>query len=98
MILWFKQRYVESILSGEKTDTIRRRSSRLPVAGQIVSFSVGPRPAFARARVIAVEDVDLSNLSPGRAGQVTELFDPRESFSRIRFELLCSDSARRESA
>lgn len=57
-MLWFKHIYVADILSGIKTDTIRRASPRLPKAGDQVMFSVGPRPPFARALIVSITAVD----------------------------------------
>lgn len=50
--LWFKQIYVQPILSGEKNYTVRKEGNRNPSVGEIVSLTVGPRPAFARAKII----------------------------------------------
>lgn len=69
--LWFKQLYVEPILSGEKTDTIRKSPLRSPLhVGEAVKFSVGPRPPFAVVEITYVEPIDLDAVSqsePDRA-------------------------------
>ena len=64
--LWFKSEFVPDILAGRKTDTIRRASSRLPVAGDIVAFSVGPRPAFAIAVILEVLPVAPAEIASER--------------------------------
>lgn len=66
--LWFKNCFVAPILSGEKCDTIRRPSRRLPAVGETVALTVGPRPPFAYASIIAVESIE--DLSKDRAAQV----------------------------
>ena len=50
--LWFKQIYVEPILSGKKNYTVRKQAKRNPNKGDIVALTVGPRPAFAKAKII----------------------------------------------
>jgi len=85
--LWFKQIYMTPILSGEKTDTIRRRSCKLR-AGNVVAFTVGPRPPFARAEILTREDIDLVDLAESRAAQVITLYDNREPLCRLTFRLL----------
>jgi hypothetical protein len=90
-ILWFKQEFVGSILSGEKRDTIRKASRRLPQAGDIVQFSVGPRPAFARARITAVTPVRHASISAARRAQLARCYeaaDPADDMVRLTFDLL----------
>jgi len=87
MTLWFKQKYVAPILSGEKSDTIRKASSRLPAADNVVSFAVGPRPAFARARVLSVEPIDLDDIEPERRAELLRYYGV-EPLVCIRFELI----------
>lgn len=54
--LSFKSRYIEPILDGTKTQTLRRYSTTLPQAGEPVSFRCRQdQPAFATARVVAVD-------------------------------------------
>ncbi len=59
--LWFKKCYVEPILSGEKTATIRLKKPKVDV-GDTVTFHVGPRPSFATARILSVQQVTLDSL------------------------------------
>jgi hypothetical protein len=79
--LWFKQCYVEDILAGRKTDTIRKSSSHVPKPGQIVAFSIGARKPFATAEILSVESV----------AQISEhrLDDLREIYGTIPDNLLC---------
>ena len=55
--LWFKEIFVAAILSGAKTTTVRKISKRLPVAGELVAFSVGPRVPFTYAQITKIERV-----------------------------------------
>jgi len=50
--LWFKEKYVKPILSGEKNYTIRKKSNRNPNIGEIITLTVGPRPPFAKVKII----------------------------------------------
>ena len=87
--LWFKQCYVAPILSGEKPDTIRRDSDRLPAAGESVSFSVGPRPPFAVAEIVKRELIDLSALTEARRREVLGIYsDEPGPFARLTFQVL----------
>lgn len=87
--LWFKQCYVSPILSGEKTDTIRRDSDRLPVPGEIVAFSVGPRPAFCRVKIVKRELIDLAQLKNARRREVLGIYaDESGPMARLTFRVL----------
>jgi hypothetical protein len=90
--LWFKSEFVVPIMSGEKRDTIRRRSNRLPRAGEVVAFSVGPRPAFAHAVVESVESV--GHIQALRRDRLHELIGEGGDMVRIRFTLLPSTQTR----
>lgn len=68
--LWFKNCFVAPILSGEKSNTIRRPSSRLPAVGETVALTVGPRPPFAYASIVAVEPVD--EMPDNRTAQIRD--------------------------
>jgi len=68
--LWFKGKYVHPILSGSKTDTVRKNSNRLPNEGEQVKLTVGPRPAFAIAVVDSIESAN--ELPEWRRKQVVE--------------------------
>jgi hypothetical protein len=60
--LWFKQQYAADILSGTKTDTIRKRHRDLPKVGDVVTCRVAPRAAFAEVVIVAVEPVRQGEL------------------------------------
>lgn len=88
MHLWFKQIYVAPILSGEKTDTIRNAGKCKLQAGDVVTFSVGPRPAFATAKILTRENIALNELTPERREQVATLYDADGDFCRLTFRLV----------
>ena len=68
--LWFKGEFVAAILSGEKCDTIRVLSKRLPAVGETVNFSVGPRRPFAQALIERREPIAADQLSSARQADV----------------------------
>jgi hypothetical protein len=86
--LWFKQIYVQDILSGTKVDTIRKRSSRLPNVGDIVAFTVGPRPPFCNVRIISISPAE--DLSDYRATQVRGIYGDTADTVRLTFALVPS--------
>lgn len=91
--LWLKSEYVAPILAKKKRDTIRRRTNRLPQAGEVVAFAVGPRPAFATAVVESVESVGV--LPAERRERLAELLDGETGdMVLIRFRLLNSKTQR----
>lgn len=85
--MWFKSEFVVPILSGEKTDTMRRKSGRLPKVGDVVNFSVGPRTPFASAHVESLEEVSISSLSEERKSQVVKCYGDVNELVRIKFKL-----------
>ena len=70
-LLYFKGVYRELILSGSKTDTIRRAKGA-PKVGQLLCACVGPSRPFAALLVTSVESV--SDLAPARLAQVRECY------------------------
>jgi hypothetical protein len=85
MLLFFKAIYRDSILSGEKTDTIRR-PIRIPVVGSIVKACVGPSRIFAHLRILEV--APIASLSEERRAQVLACYpDIAPDMVRLRFEL-----------
>jgi len=87
--LWFRGCFRAAILRGEKTDTIRM-TCRLR-EGEHVALSVGPRPAFARARVTRITRVTLADLCAERRAQVLACYPdlgPAALVWRIEFELV----------
>jgi hypothetical protein len=86
MLLFFKGVYRSSILSGEKTDTIRA-NKRVPKLGSVVLACVGPSRIFARLRITGVES--LADISPERRRQVEKCYGViPENAVRLTFELL----------
>lgn len=87
MRLGFKQTYIEPILSGEKTDTIRK-DTRL-VAGDIVLARCRyDQPPFATLRVLSVRTVTLAEMDPERAAGVAAMYPGTRQFACIAFECL----------
>ena len=85
--IWFKARYVAPILSGEKIDTIRRHSNRYR-AGEIIALTIGPRPPFAVARIVAIEPAAPESLDPERRATINDLLGTEGSLDKITFEVL----------
>jgi hypothetical protein len=84
--LWFKATFVKPILSGQKTDTIRRASNRLPAVGDQIALSVGPREPFATAEVLSVEPAVMS---ASKREKVAKLYgDDLDNMVTIRFRLV----------
>lgn len=71
--IWFKKRYVEAILSGEKTDTIRAKRPWCK-PGDIGKAQVAYQPAFAEIEIIDVTEVDASSVDPERLGRVEDIY------------------------
>lgn len=66
--LSFRACYVPAVLAGSKTTTIRRPSTRLPAAGELVRLVCRyDRPPFAVARVRDVRDVTRAELTEADA-------------------------------
>lgn len=72
--LWFKQCYVNDILSGAKSSTYRLKRPRF-ADGDVVSASVGPRLSFALLRVDSISEVDLTSLSTAKHNELAALYD-----------------------
>jgi hypothetical protein len=83
--LWFKAEFVEAILSGKKRDTIRRASNRLPVVGEQVAFSVGPRTPFTVAEITAITP---ARMNATRRNAVAKLYGNADNMVMLRFRLL----------
>ncbi len=84
--LWFKKRYVEAILSGEKTTTIRAKQPNVGV-GDMVALSVGPRRPFVVVRVLDVERIKLYELSKERRASVRAIYGNIRTAWRVTFKL-----------
>lgn len=88
--IWFKNQYVEPILSGDKVDTIRR-GRKLYVPGTILRASVGPRPPFAMLEVIECELITLATCLPERRASLRSLYHGLscdEILTQVLFRLL----------
>jgi uncharacterized protein YqfB (UPF0267 family) len=89
--IWFQQRFVEAILSGEKTDTIRKIGRRPPpLVGETVAFSVGPRPPFATATVTAVVEIRAKDLSADYCELLRGIYGDFDRLRKISFTLMPS--------
>ena len=55
--LWFKQVFVEPIVQGTKTWTVRSKTNGLAV-GDVVQCSVGPRPPFAVVKIVDIRETE----------------------------------------
>ena len=92
-MLWFKQIFVGDILSGAKTDTIRRESNRLPAVGETIGLSVGARAPFAMARIVRRRRVQFDRLSEQRRAELGVCYiDPLKRMIRLTFEVLTRSS------
>jgi hypothetical protein len=96
MLLFFKAIYRDPILSGEKTDTIRR-PVRLPRVGSLVKACVGPSRIFATLRILEV--APIASLSAERASQVLACYpEVTADMVRLRFELVADGNVHHDSA
>ncbi|MCH7720392.1 MAG: ASCH domain-containing protein [Planctomycetes bacterium] len=84
--IWFKKCYVEAILSGEKTTTIRAKCPNVGV-GDLVRFQVGAKPPFAVVRVLDIEQIKLSDLSKERRDSVRAIYGDIRTAWRVTFKL-----------
>lgn len=87
--LWFKQIYQAPILSGEKTDTVRRVNCKLR-PGDTVGFSIGPRPPFAHAYILEREEIKLAELPEEHRAQVAKLYGESGDLCRLTFRLVAA--------
>lgn len=84
--LWFKACYVQPILHGTKTNTIRKQSKRLPTIGETVAFSVGPRRPFCHARVVRLNKINKHAISAARLTQLNNCkIETNEELIKITF-------------
>lgn len=85
--LTFKGRFIEPILAGTKTTTLRRPSSRLPRLGERVNLICQwHRPAFAVGEVTEVRDVALDSLTDADA--IADGYPDAESLRAAVIEML----------
>ena len=83
----FKKQFVDDILSGRKTDTIRRNNKRLPKVGEAVIFCVGVSRPFARARITSVKPINFKTLSEARQKIILAIYPNQVDLAMIEFEL-----------
>lgn len=97
--LWFRSVYADAIIAGSKTATVRRDDAHVPAVDEVIALSVGPRPPFARARVVAVQRLrwdqcaQLAPVTGHRNGAamrraLVELYGEGAALVVIRFELI----------
>ncbi len=84
--LSFKIMYVDAIIDGSKTSTIRKSTPLR--AGDVVALTVGPRPAFATARVTSVESITLDDLEVEQLESVRALYPSSSVLVRVSFVLI----------
>lgn len=61
--LSFKKAYIEPIVQGHKTATLRARKPRFDVGDRIAAFCQWGRPAFAELLCTDVEQVQIAELT-----------------------------------
>ena len=66
-IIRFMDDFVDAILSGRKTSTMRQNTNRIPNVGEYVTLSSKERPEFAIAFVKYVDENPIINPSERRA-------------------------------
>jgi hypothetical protein len=92
-ILSFQSRWVEPILTGRKTQTLRRTLGGLDRAETVPAYCDHGRPPFAHLPIRSIEPVHRSDLTDldaaregmsdlGRVGSVLDRLDPRPEASR----------------
>lgn len=85
--IWFKGHYVDPILNGEKTNSLRANPPHFAV-GDTVNFSVGPRPPFARALITAICNIPWTALTPSEQSSMENLYGSLQSVWRFHFEII----------
>lgn len=86
--LWFKARYVPSILDGTKRSTMRRPSPRLPQPGTNARASVGPRPAFATLRIESHRAIHVSELDEQYQRDLDAMYPGQTELVEISFSVI----------
>jgi uncharacterized protein YqfB (UPF0267 family) len=98
--LRFKAPLIDPILTGRKTQTLRARIPASIVRGSVIDAGCRyDRPAFARLRIVSVDQVELEELTQADAGReglasleelvtgVGRLYPDVAQLIRVRFEL-----------
>lgn len=84
--LWFKGRYVQPILRGEKQDTVRPTTDL--ERGDIVGASVGPRAPFAWLEITEVRrGITIDQLDDEHAAAIRETYPRLSRFAQIFFRV-----------
>jgi uncharacterized protein YqfB (UPF0267 family) len=87
MRLGFKAEFIEPILVGHKTDTIRRSTTLQP--GDYVNAGCRyDKPPFAVLRVLSVSRVTYADMDRERAMGVAAMYPGAKEFAQITFEVV----------
>lgn len=85
--LWFRQCYVEPILSGSKRSTIRRARGALPI-GTLVHASVGPRTPFALLSIGACELRTIDTFPTEERDELVALYPDETMLAVLSFNVI----------
>lgn len=85
--IWFKGKYIEPILDGTKTDTIRKGIIQIK-PGAIIPAQNGPRKPFARLKILSCAPIDISDLPPERQAGVRSIYGDCSTLTKIKFSIL----------
>jgi hypothetical protein len=96
-MLSFKKVWIEPIMSGEKTDTIRKATAL--VRGDIIEAKCEwVKPPFAYLEVTAVEPVAQRDLEPEQRERLAKLYGQGKTLVRIRFRRINAPAGTRTSS
>jgi hypothetical protein len=84
--IWFKASMVRDILTGQKTFTSRAKQPAYQ-PGDTLLASVGPRPPFAKLRVISVTRTATASLDAEYRQALRDLYGDVDFVYRIDFSL-----------
>ena len=83
--LWFKSKYVDPILNGDKIDTIRKAQPPINLkVGDVIAAQVGPRSPFA---LLEITDISIIGLPFERQAEICRLYPGVEKLTRISFRV-----------
>jgi hypothetical protein len=85
--LWFKARYVEPILTGQKTRTARARKPLCRPGDQVVAC-VGPSRPFALLRILTCDLVPLSDIDADYRAGVEATYPAITNVWLVTFEMV----------
>ena len=87
--LWFKQIYVPDILSGQKSDTIRKMSAFSKFnSDEHIQLQVGPRKPFAIAFITQVAKLERKSIEKERLNTLDKIYGATDFFTIIRFKII----------